>query len=238
MLRTSNTFIILFGVWFFWTPALSQDRPLKLDTSRSDASLDNAQAFFFYLSQREVKEDLELAGEQVDLIEKRVAEIQKGVEEYRLALRALRREPDAESKTKMLHEEQLAKMSTQLELVRSELLPHQRKRMSQVAFQYEIVKTEGANPFELFLVPRLVDELKISEVQAGKIEEVYKSRDEQLLVEYEKYEKRFREIQQQTYDRILANLSVEQKSEIVEQIGPPSAVFLSPSRFGDLKQNK
>ena len=240
MIRFFITCVLLtiFFVCFCKAPTFSQDRPAKLDTSESDARLENAQMFFFFLTNRDVKGDLELAGEQVDKIEGRAAEIQKGVDEYRALLRTIRRDPDAASTAKKLQEEQLAKMSTQLELIRTELLPHQLKRMNQIAFQYEATKSKDANASQLFLIPKMVDELGISIVQRSKIEKVYRNRDERLRNEYEKFEKRFREIQQQAYREILTKLSADQRSEVEEHIGPPSALLLSPSRLGDLMKNK
>ncbi|MFT7629006.1 MAG: hypothetical protein ACI87E_000002 [Mariniblastus sp.] len=54
----------------------------------------------------------------------------------------------------------------------------------------------------------------------------------QLISEYEKHEKRFSEVQDQTDQDILKKLSAEWKSEIGDYIGSPASDFLSPSRLG------
>ena len=237
MYRIRVVLVLLSAVVFCNISVAQDDRP-KLDTAKSDSSLENAQVFFFYLSQREIKEELELAGRQLDLIEERIAEIQKGMEEYRLVIRDLRNAPDRDSKTMALRTSQLEKMSSQLELIRAELLPHQVKRIRQIAFQYETIKTKGVDSSKLLLAPKLIEDLQISDEQKNSISDAYGNRDKLIQAEYEKYAKRFRAIQQNTYEEILNSLSVEQKSEVEDVMGPPSPAFLSPSTFrGEIEKN-
>ena len=209
----------------------TQDQEVRLDTSESDALLDNAHMYQFLISKRQVTEELELAGEQRAKILKRKNQIQEKLKKFRDENRERRNESSAEER-KLRTEELRKQMATDLELIRNELLPHQNDRLRQILFQYNLGKQAKENATRILLSKKIVAELQISKKQQDVVQQFYEDRDKQLRDEFEKYEKKFRSIQEKSHNKILSKLSPKQQAEVREHIGPPSSVVLSPARFG------
>jgi len=206
---------------------------VRIDTARSDTLLENPQMQHFLLSNRAVRDDLELAGEQLKQIEAGVAEIQVELEAYRDEIRKASREGASSEVRESLRNEQTSKLALQLRLIREELLPHQIERIRQIAFQFEVSRQKNTDPSALMLAPKLVTDLNISDQQKANIASAYKKRDEVFLQEYSKFEQKFRELQKKAYDDILAELTTEQRAEVEQHVGSPSSALLSAQSLSD-----
>jgi Spy/CpxP family protein refolding chaperone len=173
------------------------------------------------LGQKSVQEELKLSDDQA----KQVKEL---VDKQREAFQGFGDLSQEERRTKM---QEMAK--TNNEAVAKILKPEQAKRFKQIALQQQV-------RFGLAFVlnnPEVAKELKISDDQKGKLEEIRnKAREEtQGLGFDEEGRNKRQEVTKATNEKVMGVLTAEQKAKLKEMQGEP---FKGEIQFGGRRQRQ
>lgn len=230
---TKSLFSKLAVIAFFVTAFMVQELDVSLDNSKSLESLKHPYNFNFLITQKGVQEDLELAGSQVKQIETATIKMGKLHDEYKDAVRDL----GDMKQINELRDGLWERWAVEVEEIKSELLPHQLKRLEQIQFQFDLMIQNPELITTVLLSPSVVDGLEITERQRKLIENTYQERNARIRRLYQQYEEEFREINKQSQRQALGHLNDEQKAEVESKIGSPSWVFISPVKVGDILNN-
>ncbi len=173
------------------------------------------------LGQKSVQEELKLSDEQV----KQVKEL---VDKQREAFQGFGDLSQEERRTKM---QEMAK--TNNEAIAKILKPEQTKRFKQIALQQQ-VRFGLANVLNN---PETAKELKITDEQKGKLEEIRnKAREEtQGLGFDEEGRQKRQEVTKATNEKVMGVLTAEQKAKLKEMQGEP---FKGEIQFGGRRQRQ
>ena len=221
--------LILLAVCLFGTNSHRQDDTIDLDLERSQQLLNIPAGFYFFIQQTEIQAELELTTDQLKQLKSTNEKIEAKLTDYRKSLGTF--DPTTgiteEQQTKLDQMQQI--MAKDLEAVDHVLLPHQQKRLKQIAFQYTV---RPDDPTELYLAPKIADGLKLTQQQKSKISDLYQQRNEKIREAYREFEKQFVSIQQQSHQELLKILDNQQRAAAEEHIGPDSNLLLPASRIG------
>ena len=205
-----------------------QDDTIELDLVRAQKMVNGPDGLYYLLSQREVVAELELTRHQIKKLRKVVDAIESKTRDLRLEERELINQGKREESQKIYRHIRQIK-TEELKAFEGLLLPHQQKRLNQIAFQDTFGRNNQTN---LYLSPKIVDGLKMTEQQKTKLTELYKKRNQKILEAYQKFEKQFVGIQHQSHQDLLKLLDAQQRASADEHIGPTSNYYLSASKIG------
>ncbi len=204
----------------------------KLSVDRNE-SLTNPLMYYFFLNQPEVRSELELVGSQLDGINKAMDSLRARQDKYMRDSMKFRSDPISHGK---LRNAFMTAASTDADNIKSELLPHQMKRLEQVALQFEL---REYNKSSVFIAPRMINELTISDSQKDKIKSFAKERNTKIEDEFKRFQKRIREIQENTQNEILGVLDKQQQKKAKSLLGPPTNILpLNSIRNVSANQNR
>ena len=158
------------------------------------------------LNNEDVREELVLAGDQLDKYRDAQAELQEMIKEKSKAFTTGNLDPSQMG--------EIAKEIGQLqkdgqEKLRSLLLPHQMERLKQVALQMEMKKRGAANTL---LSKEMTEKLGIDAAQKKRI----KAKQDELKIELAD---RMAKLKQEIRDKLLAELTSDQQAKLEELSG-------------------
>lgn len=158
------------------------------------------------LNNEDVREELELVGDQLDKYRNAQQELQDQIKEKSKAFTSGNIDP---SQMGAIAKEIGELQKSGQDQLRSMLLPHQLERLKQVALQMEMKKRGAANTL---LSKEMVEELGIDAAQKIRIEDRQKELKQELA-------DRMAKLKEEIRDKLLSELTSDQKSKLKELFG-------------------
>lgn len=174
------------------------------------------------LRRDDVKKELELLDDQVKQIEALREKSRSGLRDSFSGLRDLSQEERRERFAKLREKLQASNKEIDKEVNEKILLPHQSKRLAQIRFQMRLRRSSGTGAFTSTTV---VEALGISEQQQEKLKKLQSQIDQDLR-------KQIAKLREQARQKILKELTTEQRAKYKNLVGEPFEATDPPRRFG------
>ncbi len=211
--------------FFFIFIILTSSFCFSQDLGREDASI-----FPFFFAQPSVLKDLELVEGQRQVVVQLQTDMQRAIKEYGLSGLPLMGDPVAlEARKNQLRDEVLEIGKS----IDAQLLPHQRKRLSQLYLRYKITVHQKTDSRPLLLK---VDGLNLTAEQNGLINKKADEFENELRALLEKHRRELREFAEKRQLGMLEFLKPNQREVLNEKLGPSFNFERSSPRTRSVKK--
>ena len=208
MMKFALTFTFIFLIC---SVAFTQEK------AEPDRTLENSSIYMNLLEKPIVQGQLELTADQFLTLKRQAKLMQKRKLEFHLVSK--KHSYDTKELTRLgLRQAFLKDIGKIVGVIDEQLLPHQKTRVKQVAWQREL---SARSRQSVYLAKKFEEEVDLSAEQKAEIQEIANERDFDLKKETERYLKKVKEIRQKSSDKITNDvLTDEQRAKATKLFGP------------------